>query len=351
MDTFAPDDTLLGFVPLGEWLNGPIRMALLKAAIELGIPDILAQTNSAEEVARLLGAHPGNTRLLLDALAAMGLVDKQPDGYVNSSLAERHLRAEKETCLSSVVLRMAAMQHKNLDRYVELVRNGPPELKPEERLENPELWRKAARGLAAYQHSGLAPFAAALVNSLPESSQMKRILDLGGGPGIVGMYIVKRHPGMTGVLCDMPNVAETAREMIKEQGLGERMTVLCGDYNSLDLGGGYDLVWASHTLYYAKDLTAFMRNILNCLNPGGVFVSLHEGLEHQRTSPEWCVLSRLSLALEGQDVSFDSGQIARAMLDGGFQSVESRSVQLSLGSARLDIARKAGRASETQGAS
>ncbi len=343
MDTIAHDDMLLGFAPLGEWLLGPVRMALLTTAIELGIPELLATTSDADEVARQLDAHSGNTRLLLDAMAAMGLAEKHGNAYANSPLAERHLRDGSETNLLDVIQRMAAMQHKNLVRLADLVRNGPPPLKQEDKLENPELWRKAARGLANYQRSGLAQYAASLVAALPESASLKHMLDLGGGPGVVGMAIVERHPGMTGVLCDMPNVAETAQAEIAAKGLSNRIRVLSGDYNTLDLGGGFDLVWASHTLYYAKELDGFMGKLLDCLNPGGVFVSLHEGLEQGRTRPEYCVLSRLCLALEGQDVSFDSGRIAKAMLEAGFQSVESRVVQLSLGSARLDIARKAGR--------
>lgn len=343
MNTFAHDDTLLEFAPLGEWLLGPVRMALLTTAIDLGIPDLLAKTGDAAEVARHLGAHTANTRLLLDALTAMGLTRKHGDRYSNSSLAERHLRAGSETSLLDVVQRMTAMQHRNLGRLGELVRNGPPPLRKTEKLQNPDLWRKAARGLANYQRSGLARFAADLAASLPESQSLKRMLDLGGGPGIVGMAIVERHPGMTGVLCDMPDVTDTAQEEIAARGLAQRVGVLSGDYNTVDFGGGFDLVWASHTLYYANDLDAFMGKVLDCLNPGGVFMSLHEGLERKRTSPEFCVLSRLSLALEGQDVSFDSGRIAGAMIGAGFQTVESRPVQLSLGSARLDIARKAGR--------
>jgi hypothetical protein len=33
------------FAPLADWLLGPVRMALLDAAIRLGIADVLAETD------------------------------------------------------------------------------------------------------------------------------------------------------------------------------------------------------------------------------------------------------------------------------------------------------------------
>jgi len=339
-------DSTEGFAPLMDWLLGPIRMALLHAAIEFAIPDILAETGDADEVARRLGAHVGNTRRMLDAMAAQGLVTKRRGVYANSPLAERYLQSGKDTCLADMVRRLAAMQHRNMERLCELVRSGPPELRPEEKLDNPEIWRQAARSLAAYQRSGLADLASDLVAALPEAPRLRRMLDLGGGPGLVGMTIILRRPGMTGALCELPAVAEVARREAESMGLAERLSLLPGDYNTLDFGRGYDLLWASHTLYYAKDLTAFFRKALDALNPGGVFLSLHEGLERERSWPEHPVLSRLSLVLEGQELSFEAGQIAHAMLEAGFQSVESRTVMLSTGPARLDTARKAGRLPE-----
>jgi SAM-dependent methyltransferase len=341
-------DATEGFAPLMDWLLGPIRMALLHAAIEFAIPDILAETSDADEVARRIGAHPGNTRRMLDAMSAQGLVTKRCGQYANTPLAERYLRSGKDTCLADMVRRLSGMQHRNLERLCELVRSGPPELRPEEKLENPEIWRQAARSLAAYQRSGLADLASDLVAALPEAPHLRRMLDLGGGPGLVGMTIVQRRPGMTGTLCELPVVAEIAQREAEDMGLAERLSVLPGDYNTLDFGRGYDLMWASHTLYYAKDLTAFFRKALDALSPGGVFLSLHEGLERERSWPEHTVLSRLSLALEGQEVSFEAGQIAHAMLEAGFQSVESRQILLATGPARLDTARKAGRLPESR---
>lgn len=334
------------FAPLADWLIGPVRMAVLDAAITLGVADILAETNDPEAIAARLGAHPGNTRHFLDALTALGLAEKKQGRYANTALAAWYLRRGSPTYLGDLVDNLKKIQLRNLPRLVELITSGPPSLAREDRLDDEAHWTRSARALACYQKAGLADLAADIVEALPESPKLRRLLDLGGGPGVVGLTILARHPGMRGALCDLPPVLEVAREEIEAAGMAGRVALYPGDYNTTDFGSGYDLVWASHNLYYAKDLQGFLGRILDALHPGGIFISFHEGLTEERTKPEFSVLSRLSLSLEGQDVSFEAGQIARTALAAGFATVETSVRDIPMGAVQVDILRKAGRLAE-----
>lgn len=329
------------FGPLFDWLLGPVRMALLDAAISLGIADILAETDDPDAIAARLEAHPGNTRSFLDALVALGLAQKEQGRYANTPLAAWYLRRDSATYLGGLVGNLKRLEHSNLPRLTELLKSGPPPVTGENRLDEAH-WKRSARNLACYQKAGLADLAADIVDTLPESPKLRRLLDLGGGPGVVGLTILGRHPAMQGALADLPPVIEAAREEIEASGLVGRMALYPGDYNSADFGSGYDLVWASHNLYFAKDLNGLFGRILKALNPGGVFISFHEGLTEERTKPPFYILSRISLALEGQDVSFEAGEIARAALAAGFLSLETRIRDTPMGEVRVDILRKAG---------
>jgi SAM-dependent methyltransferase len=333
----------IDFGPLADWLLGPVRQALFDAALELGIADHLARTDDPEVLAeRLGGAHRGNLELLLDALAALGLVEKREGRYTNTPLADLYMRRDRETFLGGMLQSLEPMWHRNLSRLLELVRTGPPpEVDKDVRLASPEHWKRAAHHLANYQRAYLARVAADIAEALPEFPDMRRMLDLGGGPGLVGMAILERHPRLQGVLLDLPPVLETAQEEAAARKLGDRLSLLVGDYNQVGLGEGYDLIWASHTLYYVKDLVAFFRRIRDALNPQGVFLCLHEGLVGERTGPSHHILARLSLALEGQDVSFNQGELAGKMREAGFARVESRCLEMPMGTNWLDTARKA----------
>jgi len=328
------------YAPLMDWLLGPVRQALLVTALELDLPGLLSQTGDPQELAARLGAHPGNLVRLLDGLTALGLARKEKGRYANSLMADLYLRRDRETWLGDMLVSLIPIQQANLERLTDLVRQGPPERGGTRRLDNPEHWQRAARYLANYQKAGLGRLAADLAEALPEFPAMKCMLDLGGGPGLVGMTILERHPALHCTLCDQPPVATVAQELARERGLAERMSFIAGDYNQVDLGAGYDLIWASHCLYYVKERTAFIARLLEALNPGGVLLCLHEGLTDERSAPPYYVLSRLSLALEGQDVSFNQGELAQHMREAGFASVESRPLQLATDVTWLDVGRK-----------
>lgn len=327
-----------------ELMIGPIRMAVLDAALKMEIADILAEAQKPDAIATALGVENGNTNLVyfLDAMAALGFAEKKDGVYSNTPFAESYLRKDSASYLGGMVANLSHMQHRNLSRIPELIRQGPPEVEKKDRLNEEDMWKQSVRHLASYHKAGMADLVADLVADLPEFPKMKRMLDMGCGPGIMCMAVVSRHPCIEGVLCDLPPVLEVAREEIAAAGLESRFTTIDGDYNEVDFGTGYDLIWASHTLYYAKDLDAMFSRVHDALNPGGVFVSFHEGLSRERTQPAGVVLSRLSLALEGQDVSFEQGEIASHLPKAGFTFVETRSLTLSMGNMEMVIARKQG---------
>ena len=322
---------------------GAVRTALLELALDLELPDILHRTGTLEGIAARLGnPHTGNLAHILDAMAALGLAVKKKGIYANSPLAEKYLRTESVACLGPLLRRLKAMQHRNIGRMRELLYSGPRSVKDGDRLDGKELWKTSGRDMIAYQKSEVSRVLADMAASLPEFPCFRRMLDLGCGPGIIGLSIMARAEALCGAFCDLPPVLELAREEARAAGMEDRAAFYPGDYNQIDFGRGYDCVWAIQSLYFVKDLPAFLKKLLDALNPGGVFVSLHEGLHRERTAPKDVVLSRLSLALEGQDVSFEEGRIARLALEAGFASLERRTVTMLFGENEVAILRKAG---------
>jgi cyclopropane fatty-acyl-phospholipid synthase-like methyltransferase len=167
------------------------------------------------------------------------------------------------------------------------------------------------------------------------------MLDLGGGPGLHCIAIVAEHPRMHGVIFDRPSVVKVAEEFIAEYEMTDRVTILAGDYVTDSIGEGYDLIWASATLNFVRaGLKTMLEKIYHALKPGGVFVSLADGLTHERTRPEPFILACMSWMFSGHDLMFDRGEIAEAMQSVGFSSVESEIMETSMMPMELDIARK-----------
>ena len=329
------------FEELYRMLIAPIRSKLLLTGIELKVFDQLSEPKSADAVAKALSTHPVNTRLFLDGLTASDLVVKQDGLYQNTPVAQAFL-VENTTTFLGPILTITAQTFFAINDLPKLVKEGPPPPSPEADMGSEQIWAQFASAMANAERAGIARQAPEIVSGLPEFPSFKKMLDLGGGPGLIGIAIVAAHPSMKGVIFDKPAVVKVAETAIKEYEMEDRMEVLGGDFNHDPIGEGYDLIWASSALSLAKDdMDSLTKKIYDALNPGGVFLVLHEGLTYERTKPDAMVLSMMPLALTGQDMRFDQGFIANSMLRVGFKSVRSRTLDTDWGPMDLDIGRKA----------
>jgi len=332
-------EVTLSYEGLYQMLLAPIRSKLLLTGIELNVFNVLSEPTSAEAVAKTLGTHPRNTRVFLDSLAAIDLLHKQKGRYRNSSIAEAFLVETSPTFLGRIFTFMKP-DDQVLQNLPQLVKEGPPP-PPETSPSSEEALARGVVLMADIERAGYAQEAVDILLDLPEFPSFRKMLDLGGGPGLIGMAIVDAHPTMTGVIFDLPPVIEETKKFLHEYEMEERMDVLGGDFNQDSIGGGYDLVLASGVLQFATDIDAVVKKVYDALNPRGVFVSLYPfGHTHERTKPESIVLSLLSMALMGQEVGVNQGDIATSMLRVGFTSVRSRTVDTFMGPMDLDIARK-----------
>ncbi len=330
----------MSFEDLYRMLIGPIKSKLLLTGIEMKIFNHMSEPMSADAITEAISAHPVNTRLFLDGLAASELVVKKNNLYQNTPVTQIFLVERTPTYLGQMFTFWNEMWNPALNDLSRLVREGPPTSSPETDMDSEEICVQAAF-LANYERAGIAQQMAEIVSGLPEFPLFRRMLDLGGGPGIIGIAIVSAHPTMKGVIFDRPAVVKVTRSFIKEYEMEDRIDVLAGDFNHDPIGEGYDLIWASGTLYFAeKDIDSILKKIYDALNSKGLFISLHEGLIFERTKPDIMALSWMPTALMGQHLGFDQGFIADSMLRVGFKSVRSRTLDTPMGPMDLDIGRK-----------
>ncbi len=322
-----------------QMVNGRVQSRILLTAIELNLFDGLSAPVSAGLVSRDLGTHPGNTGLLLDGLAAAGLVQKENGQYQNTPDTQARLTRKSPAYVGEMLLIQDRVTTPALADMGQWVRTGPPETEPE--MGAQELWTRYARSMANYQMGGCVQKMTRVLSARSEFAGMEKMLDLGGGHGLFCIAMVKAHPSMTGVVFDQPSVVEVAQELICEYGLEDRITTIGGDYTQDDPGRGYDLVWASSTLNFVRpDLGPLFETVYKALNPGGLFISLAEGVTHERTRPAGFVMENLAYALLGHDRMFDRGEIPGAMNAAGFSRVQSIALDTPMTPMELDIGKK-----------
>ncbi len=329
------------YKPLYDILTGMIPAKVLETAIELNVFDHMETWRAAQAVSDSLGTHGDNTRHFLDALATIGLLEKKEGLYRNSPLANEYLVNTSPSNAGPLLQQSQAMSVKALGNLKELLMNGPCMADGKDGLASETLWAQAARDSASWVMNDLGSRIARTIDGLPGSGDMRTMLDLGGGHGMFAIYIAASSESLNAIVYDREPVLEVARDMIARYDMSERVGVMAGDYMNDDLGNGYDLIWASCTLNFAKNgLDPMISKIYSALNPDGYFISLHDGITNEMTQPDVVLTWLATLMSTGWDCRFEQGEIAGAMLRCGFRHVHSTPFATPMGALCLDIARK-----------
>jgi predicted O-methyltransferase YrrM len=327
------------WLALGQLIGSGARHKIFVSALKMRIFDHLSWS-APEDIAGRLKSDARNTELFLNALAGMGLILKKDGRYGHTERSAEFLASSSPNYLGDFLLHMNSFHEQFPVSIEDLVRKGPP---PPSGLDmgDASMWAESARLSAAYQYGGEAQHIARIVSRLPEFAGMRRMLDLGGGSGFFTMAIVSAHPSMQGVVFEQPAVAKVVRDFIREYEVEDRVTAMEGDFTKDDLGGPYDLVFASASLNFVKSqLDALFSRIYDALAPGGIFMTHQDGIKGERTKPVNHITEFLVPEMMGTDFAIAQGEIAEAMLRSGFQSVRSFTKHSSMGEMDVDIGRK-----------
>ena len=315
----------------------PAYKRLIEGAIELDVFSQLEEPVTASALAQRTGWHEGNTLYLLQGLSSIGYVKKSGDTFQNTPDASKYLVKGKPEYMGSVLLFFGSNQGMALEGLAEQVKNGP---KPMEQTEQSldfaaygAMMREAQSGIRQQE-------LLEIVRSLPENGQIRRVLDLGCGAGMLGIAVVNDAPGRTGVLFDQPPMQPLMEETVALYGMQEKLSVMVGDFTKDDIGTGYDLILCSSIMLFAiMGGPAFFARLRDALNPGGVVLCLNEGLEPDRSGPWDMVLGYLTYNLQGMPMGVIKGQVAEVAGAGGFERIENRTLLLSTGTHDINILR------------
>ncbi|PIE51802.1 hypothetical protein CSA37_00585 [Candidatus Fermentibacteria bacterium] len=322
-------------------IYGVSRCQALEAGILTGIFDFLSDWISAEGVAEKLGSHQKNTGDFLDALASMKLVEKNKGLYRNTAISSAFLRKDFPGYLGEFILSQAKMINMSSPEKIRhMVMHGPPE-QPADTVDSEKFWGDMAKHYVNYMQSGIARYQLELIREIPELSNPRKILDLGGGPGLTAIALAGEYPDSSVTVFEQPPVAEVVNMMAEKYGVSSRVRGTGGNYITDAIGEGYDLIFASFTLNYArKCLVDMMVKIRNALTPGGIFVSVADGLTCERTCPSEYVVPMLSMVLADHVEGFDMGEVAAAMSEAGLEVLRSLEVESPYGPVVVDIGKR-----------
>ena len=254
---------------------GFVYTQILTACVELGLLEHLAKgPRSTAELAPLLGLNEAATERLLKACTALGLCSlRQGNRY---GLGMRGAALLGNPGVTSMIQHHRLL-YRDLHDPVALLRGeaGTTNLKafwpyvdslrPEGEATVGAYSQLMARSLSFLVDDVLAAYAFAA---------HRHMLDVGGGSGEFVIRVAAVAPALRFSILDLPAVAETANQRLKEHGLAERAVAIGGNAITGPLPSDADLVTLIRVLHDHDDddALAFLATIHAGLLPGGTLL-------------------------------------------------------------------------------
>lgn len=283
---------------------------LLFSALRLNIFSRLDTPVTAKAVADALTIDEKKIRLLLLSLVSCGFLETLGELYVNTPETKAFLSRQSHVYLGDSLLFREKMT--SLARLEQKLKAADPP--PKTAYDFEELARASIPEMYAGR---IQAFLEKAKNLYPDPNRPLRILDLGGGTGILAIEFTKHFPNSRAVVFEMPPVAAIAEKVILEHHAGDGVEVMCGDFNRDPFGGPYDFIIASGILNFVTiGLFEFIQKMAASLNGGGYLMVVGRFSDRHHGAPPNMV-GWLSGFLDGIPLPPDEHTVAEAFQKAG----------------------------------
>ena len=323
---------------LGDFANSQI----LDASIEYDFFTWIHKGyQTAGEVAQQAGTDARATRIVLDSLPALGLVEKRDGKYSLTLTADVFLVKGKPSYVGDF-RHVALALWDGMANLKESLKTG----KPLSRLDTGaelQVWEKLVLGIIVIAE----PAAKALCDLLKIGSERKgiKVLDIAGGSSIFGMTILLRDPSAQVTQLDWPNVNAVAKKLNRERGLDGKIRFIDGEHHSATIETNYyDLVLASNFCRFESPTgnQKLFARAYSALKPGGIFVVNDFVPNEERTEPTFVLrFSVYTLTHTPEGECWTLSQYSDWLKRAGFSSIDTQGdIPKTLPGTMLIVARK-----------
>jgi hypothetical protein len=226
---------------LAEIITANWMSQAVYVAAQLCLADLLADgPKTSLELATATGTHAPSLHRLLRALTSIEICRECDDGTFGITPMGLLLGSTTDESLRSWALFVGGAQWPIWANLLYSVKTG-------------ESARKQLTGAEGFEHLERDPARAAIFNQamaeltrpiaqelvkVYDLSAVKRIVDVGGGYGVLLATVLMATATATGVLFDMPHAAEGARQSLAAMGLAGRCEFVAGSFFESVPGGG-----------------------------------------------------------------------------------------------------------------
>lgn len=317
--TWTPAELLK--VSSSYWLS-----SALHAGVKLDLFTPLSEAAlSADELADRLQLSPRGLPMLLNALAALGLLEKEEETYRCNPFSGEFLSQSSDKFLGHIIRH----HHHLMESWFQLdeaVRNGKP-VRSRLSHEGEEVERQSFL-LGMFN---LAMLTAPQVVERIDLNGKKHLLDLGGGPGTYAIHFCWKNPELRATIYDLPATRQVAESIVGTYDLQDRIGFISGDFQTDPIPGSYDIAWLSHVLHGEGEegCANMLRKTIDALEPGGQLLIQEFILDDTRDQPLFPALFSLNMLVNTPDgKAYSDGEIREMLATAGLVRIDRLPVDL-----------------------
>ncbi len=250
------------------------RVLLTAAELDL-FSDLEQAPSTAAELAARRGYALGPLIHLLDAITALGLLQKSTGVYRPAPQACPLLCRDSETSVLPMLLHQS-----NLWRSWSTLTDR---IDPDGAQQRQPAWTESFIGAMHVIARGQAPELVKKVGL----GEARRLLDVGGASGTYTEAFVNESSELRATLFDRPEVIELARQRLHDAPCAARVEFAAGDFLTDPLPTGHDLAWLSAIIHSCspEEICCLFTNVAQALLPGGRIVVRDYVMNSDRTAP------------------------------------------------------------------
>lgn len=284
---------------LGFWSS----KALL-SAIEMGVFTELS--NGPQEFGKLsgrLGLHPRSARDYLDALVALGFLQRSDGRYSNTPETDLFLDRRKPTYIGGMLEMANARLFGFWNHLTEALRTGKQQNEAKEEG-SPSLFQALYADPARLKEflsamSGLSRGANLAIAKRVPWAKYKTYADVGTAQGDLAVQIALANPHLKGIGFDLAEVGPVFEDYVKASGLSERVCFQAGDFFSQELPK-VDVITMGHILHDwgLENKKMLVGKAYKALNGGGALVVYDAIIDDDRSKNAFGLLMSLNMLVE-----------------------------------------------------
>lgn len=298
----------------------------LLSAIEIGVFSELARgPEGFDALSGRLGLHPRAARDFLDALVALGFLQRDGDRYANTPETDLFLDRKKPSYVGGILEMANHRLYPFWGMLTEGLRTGKPqnELKSggpglfETLYADPARLKEFLAAMTGISHGANLTIA----RNFPWKNY-RTFVDVGTAQGDLATQIAAGNPHLRGFGFDLPEVAPIFEEYVASAGVADRLAFVPGDFFAQDLPKA-DVVLMGHILHDWDLPTKKMlvRKAFEAVPPGGALIVYEAIIDDDRSKNAFGLMMSLNMLIETPGgFDYTGADCARWMKEAGFST-------------------------------